>query len=223
MATSRQTGHSIPPVGEDSAGIHGTVRSARRADVPELAAVLSQAFADEPPFTWVQPDDGVRPRAMLAMFHGALRYVYPVERGTEVVVEQGAILGGAIWAPPGNWRAPLAQQLRTIPGLIRALGVRHLRRYAQRGRAVEDALHRAHPSDPHWYLAMLGTHPHAQGKGVGSALLSSGLERCDREGQHAYLECLAPLVPYYERFGFEVTGEIEMPEEVPNQISMWRA
>jgi ribosomal protein S18 acetylase RimI-like enzyme len=207
----------------DSAGTDRAVRSASRADVPELAAVLSHAFANEPPFTWVQPDDELRARVQLAMFHGALRYIYPVERGPEVLLDNGAILGGAIWTPPGHWKAALWQQLRTIPGLIRALGIRHFRQYAQRGKAVEDALHRAHPSDPHWYLAALGTDPQAQGTGVGSALVRSGLERCDREGGHAYLECLEHLVPYYERFGFEITGEIEMPEEVPDQVSMWRA
>jgi ribosomal protein S18 acetylase RimI-like enzyme len=191
--------------------------------VPQLAAVLSHAFADKPPFTWVQPDDELRARVQPAMFHAALRYIYPVERGTEVLVDSGAILGGAVWAPPGGWRAPPWQQLRAVPGLIRALGIRHFRQYAQRGKAVEDALHGAHPSDPHWYLATLGTDPQAQGKGVGSALVRSGLERCDREGEPAYLECLEQLVPYYERFGFEVTGEIEMPGEVSNQMSMWRA
>jgi ribosomal protein S18 acetylase RimI-like enzyme len=214
---------SVLAVKEDSAGIDRTVRSASRADVPELTAVLSRAFANEPPFTWVQPDDALRARAQPAMFYGALRYIYPVERGTEVLLDTGAILGGAIWAPPGRWKAPPWQRLRVIPGLIRALSIRHFRQYAQRGKAVEDALHRAHPLDPHWYLAMLGTDPQAQGKGVGSALVRSGLERCDRDGEHAYLECLEPLVPYYEGFGFEITGKIEMPEEVPDQVSMWRA
>jgi GNAT superfamily N-acetyltransferase len=205
-----------------SAGVGRAVRSASRADVPELAAVLSRAFADKPPFTWVLPDDELRARVQPAMFHAALRYIYPVERGTEVLLENGAILAGAVWAPPGSWRAPPWQQLRTIPGLIRALGIRHFRQYAQRGKAVEDALQRAHPSDPHWYLAALGTDPRAQAKGVGSALVRTGLERCDREGEPAYLECLERLVPYYERFGFEITGAIEMPEDVPNQVSMWR-
>jgi ribosomal protein S18 acetylase RimI-like enzyme len=210
-------------VKESRAGIDRSVRAASGADVPELAAVLSHAFVDRPPFTWVQPDDELRARVQLAMFQGALRYIYPVERGTEVLLDNGAILGGAVWAPPGSWKAPLWQQLRTTPGLISALGIRHFRQYAQRGKAVEEALHRAHPSARHWYLAALGTDPEAQGKGVGSALVRSGLERCDREGENAYLECLEPLVPYYERFGFEITGEIEMPEEVPDQVSMWRA
>lgn len=37
------------------------------------------------------------------------------------------------------------------------------------------------------------------------------------------MECMEHLVLYYERFGFEMTGEIEMPEDVPDQVSMWRA
>jgi ribosomal protein S18 acetylase RimI-like enzyme len=199
-----------------------TVRSGSQADVSELAAVLSRAFANQPPFTWVQPDDELRARVQPAMFRGALRYIYPVERGAQVLVEGGAIVGGAIWAPPGSWKAPLWRQLRTVPGLIKALGIRHFRQYAQRGKAIEDELHRAHPADPHWYLAALGTDPRAQGTGVGSALVRSGLERCDQEGEHAHLECLEHLVPYYERFGFRVTGQIEMPDEVPNQVAMWR-
>jgi ribosomal protein S18 acetylase RimI-like enzyme len=210
-------------VKDDSTGKGRTVRSAGSADVPELAAVLSHAFANAPPFTWVQPDDELRARVQPAMFQGALSYIYPVERGTEVLLDRGAILAGAVWAPPGSWKASPWQQLRTIPGLIRALGIRHFRQYAQRGKAVEDALHRAHPSAPHWYLATLGTEPKAQGQGVASALVRSGLERCDREGEHTYLECMEHLVPYYRRFGFEITEEIEMPEDVPNQVSMWRA
>ena len=142
--------------------------TAGRADVPELAAVLSDAFANRPPFTWVQPDKELRARVQPAMFQGALRYIYPVERGTEVLVDNGAILGGAVWAPPGSWRAPPWQQLRVIPGLIGALSIRHFRQYAQRGKAVEDALHRAHPSAPHWYLATLGTDPQAQGRASGA-------------------------------------------------------
>jgi ribosomal protein S18 acetylase RimI-like enzyme len=190
--------------------------------VPELAALLSDAFANEPQFTWLQPDDQLRARVQLAMFNGALRYVYPVERGAQVLVGNGVILGAAIWTPPDAWRAPAWQQLRVVPGLLRALGIRHLREYARRASAVDGALKRVHPTDPHWYLASLGVAPEAQGKGVGSALLRSGVERCDREEAHAYLECLEHLVPYYEQFGFERTREIEMPDEVPQQVSMWR-
>lgn len=157
------------------------------------------------------------------MFRGTLRHIYPVECGTEILLEDGAIVGGAIWAPPGEWKVAPWRQLLVIPGLLRALGARQFSRYARRRQAIGDALDRAHPSEPHWYLAALGTDPGAQGKGVGSALVRSGLARCDRERENAYVECFEPLVPYYERFGFEATGAIETPKEVPDGVSMWRA
>jgi ribosomal protein S18 acetylase RimI-like enzyme len=209
--------------GSDHAGVGGRVRAAIRADIPELAGVLSRAFAREPQFTWMQPDDELRARVQLAMFQRTLRVIYPVESGTEVLLENGAIIGGAIWAPPGKWKVTPWRQLRVIPGLIRALGATHFWRYARRRQAIGDALDQAHPPEPHWYLAALGADPGAQGKGVGSALVCSGLARCDRDRENTYVECFEPLVPYYERFGFEVMGAIEMPKEVPNGVSMWRA
>ena len=50
----------------------------------------------------------------------------------------------------------------------------------------------------------------------------SRLARCDAECAPAYLESSNPdNVPYYERFGFEVTGEIVIPDG-PSLWPMWR-
>lgn len=199
-----------------------TIRSGTRADIDQAAMVLSRAFADAEPFTWIQPDPELRARFEPVLFQSALRYNYPIERGTEVLVEGKNITGCAMWAPPGKWKATLWQQLRSIPLFVRSLGMRQLSEYGRRGRAVEEALQTAHPTELHWYLAGLGVDPAAHGKGFGTALVRSGLERCDREGAHAYLECLLHLVPYYQQFGFDVVAEIAMPEGTPPQASMWR-
>ena len=83
-------------------------------------------------------------------------------------------------------------------------------------------IERVHPRAPHWYLAVIGTDPPEQGKGVGAALLDPILERCDREATGAYLESSKPEnVPWYERFGFTVTGQIDLPDGPP-LWSMWR-
>ena len=59
-------------------------------------------------------------------------------------------------------------------------------------------------------------------KGYGNALMRSRLDRCDAEYAPAYLESSNPdNVPYYERFGFEVTGEIRLPDG-PSLVPMWR-
>jgi hypothetical protein len=54
--------------------------------------------------------------------------------------------------------------------------------------------------------------------------MASRLDRCDAEHAPAYLESSNPdNVPYYMRFGFEVTGEIQLPNGGPTMWPMWRA
>ncbi len=83
-------------------------------------------------------------------------------------------------------------------------------------------IERQHPRTPHWYLAVLGTDPIHQGKGIGSALLAPILDRCDREGIGAYLESSKQSnIAFYRRHRFEVTGEIVLPGGPP-VWPMWR-
>lgn len=77
---------------------------------------------------------------------------------------------------------------------------------------------------PHWYLAVIGSDTSVRGKGYGQALMRSRLDRVDAEHAPAYLESSKPEnVPYYQRFGFEVTGEIVVPNGGPTLWPMWRA
>ena len=198
------------------------VRGATRADVPLLAAVLSRAFLSESQFVWLQPDEELRARLLPAMFRMEVQHVHPIDRGGQVLLQDGGLVAGAVWAAPGQWKASMWRQLPGIPRLIFSLGRENLQGFAKRGKALQDALAKAHPSEPHWYLAALGVDPAAQRKGVGATLMRAGLGRCDREGTPAYLECLERLVPYYQRFGFETRGPIAMPDGAPGQIGMWR-
>ncbi len=106
-----------------------------------------------------------------------------------------------------------------MPGLFLAFG-----RSLQRGLAAEELMKKAHPEEPHWYLAIIGSDPDVRGQGFGNALMRSRLDRCDAEHAPAYLESSNPdNVPYYQRFGFEITGEIALPNGGPKLIPMWRA
>lgn len=83
-------------------------------------------------------------------------------------------------------------------------------------------MEKVHPSEPHWYLAVLGTDPQYQGKGVGSALMAPVLQKCDAEGVPAYLESSKESnVPFYQRHGFEVKGEVNV-KNGPTLWPMWR-
>jgi ribosomal protein S18 acetylase RimI-like enzyme len=64
--------------------------------------------------------------------------------------------------------------------------------------------------EPHWHLSKIGVDPVWQGSGVGSVLMRHRLAICDRDRLQAYLESSNPAnLPFYERLGFQVMGEIQ--------------
>jgi predicted N-acetyltransferase YhbS len=81
-----------------------------------------------------------------------------------------------------------------------------------------------HPrKPPHWYLAFMGVDPQWQGRGIGSRLMRPALETLDAEGMPAYLEASTPRSrALYERHGFAVTGEFNLPSAGPTLWQMWR-
>lgn len=74
--------------------------------------------------------------------------------------------------------------------------------------AVIEQMDAAHPTDPHWYLPWFGVDCARQGGGLGSALLQPCLEIVGRDHLSAYLDSTNHRnIPFYERHGFQVTGE----------------
>ena len=136
-----------------------------------------------------------------------------------MVDDQGAIAGAAVWAPPDGDSTPSAlAQLRMVPGLFRAFRGR-----LQVAAQLAEGMARHHPTEPHWYLAFIGTLPTARGRGFGQALLSKRLTHCDEVGAASYLESSKPEnVPYYERFGYQADGELDLTGGGPPMWPMWR-
>ncbi len=126
---------------------------------------------------------------------------------------------GALWSPPDRWKPGISDALIQAPGAVRLFTWR-----LPGAIKVLSAVERVHPTEPHWYLALLGTDPDFQGRGYGSAVLAPILERCDTEGTPAYLESSKEAnVPFYERHGFEVTGTLDLAKgRGPRMWLMWR-
>jgi GNAT superfamily N-acetyltransferase len=187
------------------------VRKATATDVPALSEALACAFDDDPVMNWIYPTHKRRRRFMTA----ALTKLHLRHGG---VYTTDAIAGGALWDPPGHWKVEMGTMLRTAPGMAWNTG-----RNIGRGMRLIGAIERRHPTAPHWYLAVLGTHPDHQGKGIGAALMQPVLERCDAEGIGAYLESSKESnVPFYRRHGFDVTEEVTLPDGGPSLWLMWR-
>jgi ribosomal protein S18 acetylase RimI-like enzyme len=194
------------------------VTPARRADIRALSATLGRAFYDDPVMTWMLPDAGLRGRRLHRLFASLTRYHHLSRGGVEIASAGDGVGAAALWDPPGRWMHTRAEELRALPGLILAFG-----KTLERGLTVTELMKRSHPEEPHWYLAVIGSDPSTRGQGFGQALMRSRLDRVDAEHAPAYLESSNPdNVPYYERFGFEVTGELMLPDGGPTMWCMWR-
>ncbi|HEV7804764.1 MAG TPA: GNAT family N-acetyltransferase [Solirubrobacteraceae bacterium] len=192
-----------PPVG---------VRRARREDFRPLAAMLARAFYDDPVTSWFYPNPRRRLARATRFFGIRLRQL----ADQDLIFTTEDHTGAALWTQPGRWREDLRQSLMLLPMLPVLLP--HIRRSTRAVREIE----RRHPVVPHYYLSVLGTDPEQQGEGIGSALLTPVLDRCDVEGIAAYLESSKETnVDFYVRHGFTVTDRIVLPDG-PSLWFMWR-
>lgn len=111
--------------------------------------------------------------------------------------------GAALWLPPDV--RPDEEALNAL--LQRTASEQTLKDLL----AVFEQMSRYHPSEPHWYLPLIGVDPFHQGKGLGAALRQHPLVQCDRDRKSAFLESSNQQnVSLYERQGFEVLGRIQV-------------
>lgn len=119
------------------------------------------------------------------------------------VLTPGSAAAVAIWSPPEPQQVDGIARLRFTLQLVALLG-----RRIPRGARVATALESLHREEPHWYLAILGTAPEAQARGLASSLLAPVLKRCDAAGLPAHLETATEAnLAFYAARGFEVIGE----------------
>jgi ribosomal protein S18 acetylase RimI-like enzyme len=192
------------------------VRGVERRDIPRLAEVLALSFNDDPAMRWATREDSKR----LPVLRDLYTYCIDgdLEYGEETTTED--LNACAIWLPPRAMDEPNPPfyTLRMLPRYIRWCGINKLSRWFQFG----DLCQSKRPKTPHYYLDFIGVDPTKQGQGYASALLHHTLTRLDAEAQPAYLESSNPRNnPLYQRHGFQITGEIQLPEG-PKLWCMWR-
>jgi len=171
------------------------LREARREELGSLAALLSRAFAADPVYRWLLPDDGRWPRASAVLFGEILELF----AATGLVLTDAAGAGVSLWSPPEAPPRGLPISLRLVLRLGLAVG-----RLARLGATLAPFAAR----EPHWYLAVVATAPERRRSGVATRMLEPILARCDAALLPAYLETgAAANLAFYERRGFRVVGE----------------
>ena len=193
------------------------VRKAEQHDVESAVRTLVRAFDDDPIINWMCRQDSKRAAALDILFNTTLRKL-SLPYGEVLVTEDYA--GAALWLPPEKWKMDLSQQLSILPAIAQFSG---LSRFFQTLKLL-NASEKVHPPRAHYYLLQIAVDPSHQGKGIGSALLTPILERCDKERVGAYLENTnaEKNQPFYERHGFQVTGMIDLGPNSPPYPVMWR-
>lgn len=175
------------------------VRSATPDEMPRTVSTIVAAFVDDPParFAWPCPHDYLRAMPSATREFAGSCFAH----GTAYV--SADFRGAALWLPPGV--EPDGE------------GVERIFRETAKPGHLDDLLGtfekmgQAHPREAHWYLPQIGVDPHAQGQGIGAALMRHALARCDEDQVLAYLEASKPAnVPFYERHGFEAAGDIQV-------------
>jgi len=190
-------------------------RAAGSTDIAALSRSLARAFDDDPVFQYVLPPSADRPDRLRRFFH----HLAPSHLRYGHVYVSASAEGVAMWDPPDKWRLRWQDQLRMALPMMRIYGRRSATLMADYQRV--EHLHAQQP--PHWYLAVLGTDPDHQGKGIGASLMAPVLAICDRDGEGAYLESSKESnIPFYERFGFRVLGEHPFHSGGPMLWPMWR-
>ena len=172
---------------------------ATASEEASIIDVLVRANWEDPAARWVWPDSQhfllhfssfVRAFGGRAFAHGSAYYV-------------DGYAGAALWLPPN---------VHPDEDMLIALLQRTVSEQIQKDFfPVLEQMGRYHPSEPHWYLPLMGVDPSQQGKGFGSALLQHILIQFDRDNKLAYLESSNPRnIPFYKRHGFELLGSIQI-------------
>ncbi|MFC8434982.1 GNAT family N-acetyltransferase [Streptomyces sp. NPDC057253] len=184
------------------------IRTADRDDRELLAGLLDAAFQDDPVSGWIFPGEEYRrtthPRLMAAFVDIVLA------EGRIDVTEDGAAC--ALWLPVP---AESAEDEEGFAALREAVDPDN-----ERIELIGTLTAEVHPAGrAHEYLWMIGVAPSRQGEGLGSALIGSVLERCDRDGVPAYLEASSERsLGLYERLGFQL---VDRPLALPDGPRMW--
>jgi GNAT superfamily N-acetyltransferase len=180
------------------------IRVADSSDAPGVVGVMTLAFASDPACQFLFPDpvqyltffpDFVRLYGGRAFDHG----------GAHVIAGHG---GAAMWLPPDVYPDDEALEKLIERSVAPAAMPEVL--------AVLAAMASHHPQEPHWFLPLIGIDPRQLGQGHGMALMTYGVEACDRDGRPAHLDSSHPgNIPFYERLGFELLTTIEIGGHPP--------
>jgi GNAT superfamily N-acetyltransferase len=189
-----------------------------RTQIAMASEVAAKAFADDPVFQYLTPDDPeLRFQAMIWLMNRAIAYCMQYDH----VYTTPDVQGIAAWLPPGEFSSDPLQLLRMMMRLqLYALpwqvGWNRLGQWLNVLATTEKAHHQDMGNSPHWYLGIMVVHPAFQGKGLGCQLLQPMLRQASEEGLPCYLVTFTEqAVHFYQKNGFEIVRQQKLASNAP--------
>ena len=190
------------------------IRDANLSDASAVNATLTAAFLNGDLAPWLVPDLDDRKRIYPEYF--AMLTAHALQHGRIQIAGDGH--GVAVWYVhrPRNPIPPIPNYTSRLAEITAP--------YAAYFTALDDAMHRNHPSmELHHYLALLAVHPDRQGQGYGSSLLSHRHSWLDTAGTPAYLEATGTRnLRLYLRHGYQSRRTFTIARGAPTLRPMWR-
>jgi len=175
-----------------------SVSAVSESEREKVLATLVLAFAADPVERWLYPE----PQHYLLNFPRFLAAFGGGAFAERTVWRLGAFSAVALWLPPGT-EADGAAITTLLAETVAA-------DKQDDTFAVLSQMDTAHPAYSHWYLPWFAVDTAVQGRGLGGQLMAHCLQVVDGTHLPAYLETPNPrTIPFYERHGFEVTGEAQ--------------
>jgi ribosomal protein S18 acetylase RimI-like enzyme len=175
------------------------IKTATKAQQDPVIGVITLAFSTDPVARWLYANPAeylAHAPTLMAPFGGGA-----LDHGSAHCIE--GYLGAALWLPPGAH-----PDHETIAALLERTAAEASRR------AFSEAFEQLggyHPSEPHWYLPLIGIDPSHQNRGLGALLMQHAHRIFDCDKALAYLESSNPRnIPFYQRLGYELLGTVRV-------------
>lgn len=176
-------------------------------------ATLAAAFHDDPAMVYMLPDPASRARRLARLIGWMVNQHLKIG----LVLGTPEVSAVTLWREPGrvHYHEPLWH-----PGALRFLPI--FGRHLPRALRTDDGITTHLPKGEEWiYLKMAGVHPEHQGKGLGGAMIRTGLARGAKRGVPSVLETATPSnVGLYQRLGYAIISEWDVAGGGPHFWTM---
>ncbi len=180
-----------------------------KESLEKCSRIFAQTFFDDPFISYVFPDVKERKLKSPGYWYFALRYAHLYGEVLSISTDPKGVVA---WLPSNMLKLSLGRILRSgnykLPWIIGYAAFKRLTHCVNRVMSIQEKK----APFKHMYLNALCVDPEYRGKGHANTLLMPMFKRLDEQKLPCYMETQkSHIVPFYEKFGFHLVDDNEIP------------